>query len=297
MVYSEVVQGIIDYIEDNLNENIQLEAIAVRANFSLMQTYRIFSIITGMTLKEYIRRRRLSKALFEIRYSCEPIINIAFKSGYSTHEAFSRAFRELFGILPIECRKERNEVIPTSKPEIMKDLIHKASHEALGKGLNEKKQVELFFLYKPPMKFIGKVNRDKLPPDEFYDFCIKSGINSSFTKITESLFCCGACLNKPKPYDLHMFCIAAPIDYNGVIPEGLDVFDIQASEYAVFYHAPYSMLEHGSVISSAWEAVGLFKPDYFGYEHNWEGVPVVEIDDELGYFLHIPVRKVKCKEK
>lgn len=297
MVYAEVVQGIIDYIEDNLHEDIQLETIAERANFSLMQVYRIFSIITGMTLKEYIRRRRLSKALFDIKYSKEQIIGIALKSGYSTHEAFSRAFKELFGVLPIECRKDYIRVIPTTKPEIMTDFIHKASHEAANDGLYEKKHIEVLFLNKPSMKFIGRVNRDRLPPDEFYSYCIKDEIYNSFAKITEGLFCCGACLNKPKPYDLHMFCIAAPIHYNGVIPDGFEVFYIQASEYAVFHHATYAMQEHGSVISSAWGAVSSFNPDCFGYEYNWDNAPVIEIDDELGYFLHIPIRKNNYKER
>ncbi|MDP4089188.1 MAG: AraC family transcriptional regulator [Bacillota bacterium] len=293
MSYFDITQGIIDYIEDNLHENIQLEVIAKRTNFSLMQVYRIFSIIMGMTLKEYIRRRRMSKALFDIKFSCEPIINVALKSGYSTHEAFSRAFKELFGVLPIEYRKGRNTIIPTSKPEIMKNFIHKASHEAAYRGLYEKKHIEVFFAVKPSMKLIGRVNREGLKPDVFYDYCIKSGIDNSFARITDILFCCGACLNKPNPYDMHMFCVATPIDYAGEIPDGLEAFDIQPSEYAVFQHTGYPMPDHGGVINSAWDAVSSFKPVEFGYKLNMDNAPVIEIDDDLGYFLLIPVRKIK----
>jgi len=292
MLYFEIAQGIIDYIEDNLYENIKLETIAKKTNFSLMQVYRIFSLITGMTLKEYIRRRRLSKALFNIKYTQEPIINIALKSGYSSHEAFSRAFKELFGILPIESRKEGSTVFPTSKPQIMKDFIHKASHESADKGFYEKKSIEFFISSKPSMKFIGKVNREQLLPNEFYEYCIKNGIDSSFSQITDSLFCCGACLNKPDPYDMHMFCMAVPHNYSGVIPDDLEVFDISPSEYAVFYHTSYSIEEHGSVINSAWDAVRSFNPKIYGYDLSMDNAPVIEIDDDLGYFLHIPIKKI-----
>lgn len=297
MIYFEIVQGIIDYIEDNLNEDIEIERIVKRTNYSLMQVYRIFSIITGMSIKEYIRRRRLTKALFDIKYSDEPITNIALKSGYSTLESFSRAFRDLFGILPNKYRKECNMVIPTSKPEIMKALIHKASHEAVDNGLYERKQIDIFFTTKPAMKFMGWVNREKMQPAEFYEYCIKKGIDNYFSKIEDNLFCCGACLNKPNPYDMHMYCMAVPFDYDGMIPDNFDIFNIPASEYVVFHHSSYTIEEHGSIINSIWDVAGSFKPENFGYIFNMNNAPVIEIDDDLGYFLHIPVKKNKNKER
>ncbi|WP_105618926.1 helix-turn-helix domain-containing protein [Vallitalea okinawensis] len=291
MVYFEITQEIIDYIEKNLYENIELDAIAKRTHFSLMQVYRIFSLVTGMTLKEYIRTRRMTKALLDIKYSKESILNIALRSGYTTHESFSRAFVKLFGILPNEYRKASITINPASKPEIMKNFLHKASHEATNTGLYEKKIIDIFFVTKPAMKFIGKVNGDHLPPEKFYDDCIEQGIEKSFAKIQDSLFCCGACLNQPNPYDMHMFCMAVPIDYDGLIPDNLEKFDIQASEYAVFYCNSYPIEEHGSVIKSAWDSVASFNPENYGYLSNMEKAPIIEIDDELGYFLHIPVQK------
>lgn len=293
MDYFEITERIIDYIEDNLQNNIELDAIAEETNFSLMQVYRIFSIVTGMTLKEYIRTRRLTKSLFEVMYSKESIINIALDSGYSSHEAFSRAFKKHFRVLPIQCRRQHHSrIISYSKPDIMKRFIHRASHEALDKGLYEKKNIDVFFATKPSMKFIGKINTKKLDPSKFYEYCIKDGIEDKFSEIRQGLFCCGACLNKPRPYDMHMFAIAVSDHYNEIIPKGLQAVNIKSSEYAVFYHNQYSTEEHGSVISSAWQVANSFKPMNFGYEFNFHEAPVIEIDDELGYFLHIPVKKI-----
>lgn len=291
MIYFEIAQGIIDYIEDNLYKEIELDDIAKRVNFSLMQVYRIFNLVTGMTPKEYVRRRRLTKSLFDIKYSQKPIIEIALKSGYSTPESFLRAFREMFGVLPSEYRMSHTGVIPSSKPDIMKEFIHRASHESASEGLGERKEIGVFFMYRPAMKLIGRLNDDKLDPSEFYDLCIKNGIRKSFEKIEDALFYCGACLNKPNPYDMHLFGAAVACDYSRIVPDNLEIFDVPASEYAVFYHNPYSTEEHGSIINSVWKAVGEFDPEKYDYEMNMENGPVIEIDDEIGYFLHLPVRK------
>ncbi|MFZ5354028.1 MAG: helix-turn-helix domain-containing protein [Bacillota bacterium] len=291
MLYSEIAQNIINYIEDRLHEEIELNELAKESSFSLMQVYRIFSTITGMTPKDYIRGRRLTKALFDVKYLKDPILDIALKYGYSTHEAFSRAFRKYFGILPSEYRKKQESAVPMYKYDVPVALIHKASHEAADSCYYDNKKIDLFFADKAALKLAGWVNKDKMLPSDFYDYCILNGIENRFAIVKDALFCCGACLNKPKPYDMHMFCMALPYDYNGTLPDDFEVFDVQASRYAVFSHGPYSPEEHGGVISSVRSMVSSFRPEAYGYEFNMSDAPILETDNELGYFLHLPVRK------
>lgn len=96
----------IDYIEDNLlNEQLTVDEIASNIYFSSFHFQRVFSILTGMSVGDYIRNRRLSLAGSELSHAKLRIIDIAYKYGYDTPESFSKAFKRFHGITPIEAVK------------------------------------------------------------------------------------------------------------------------------------------------------------------------------------------------
>jgi len=64
----------------------------------------MFSFLAGATLSEYIRRRRLTLAAFELNNSTIRIIDVAIKYGYSSPDSFTRAFQSMHGVTPSECR-------------------------------------------------------------------------------------------------------------------------------------------------------------------------------------------------
>src|SRR5690625_5580866 len=76
----------INYIEENLTETIDYEKAASLAYCSEYHYKRMFSFLAGIPLSEYIRRRRLTLATFELRDSCEKVIDIALKYGYTRSE-------------------------------------------------------------------------------------------------------------------------------------------------------------------------------------------------------------------
>lgn len=94
----------LDYIEDNLTNDIDFKEVAKLAFCSEYHFQRMFSFLAGVTLSEYIRRRRLTKAAFELNQSNTKIIDVAVKYGYSSADAFTRAFQNLHGITPSEAR-------------------------------------------------------------------------------------------------------------------------------------------------------------------------------------------------
>lgn len=105
MNYYERVQKSIDFIERRLEEDIDLNDAAREAFMSLPGYYRIFFALTGHSVKEYIRLRRLSLAAAELRSSGFCIIDLAVKYGFESGDAFSRAFRKATGFLPSDFRK------------------------------------------------------------------------------------------------------------------------------------------------------------------------------------------------
>lgn len=94
----------ITYIEENLTGDIDFKEVARIAYCSEYHFQRMFSYLSGVSLSEYIRRRRLSLAAFELINSHVRIIDLAIKYGYSSPDAFTRAFQGLHGITPSEAR-------------------------------------------------------------------------------------------------------------------------------------------------------------------------------------------------
>lgn len=97
MSYYINLQKSINYIESNLKNNIELEQISKVTGYSLPHFYRVFSAIVGCPVKEYVRKRRLSNAMFDIVTSKKSITEIAFEYGFESHEAFTRSFKLAYG--------------------------------------------------------------------------------------------------------------------------------------------------------------------------------------------------------
>lgn len=94
----------IDYIEEHLDKDIDYKKVAQVALSSEYHFQRMFAFIVGISLSEYVRRRRLTLAGFDLQNSREKILDLAIKYGYKSPDAFSRAFTAMHGILPSKAR-------------------------------------------------------------------------------------------------------------------------------------------------------------------------------------------------
>lgn len=94
----------LSYIEENLTNEIDFKEVARLALCSEYHFQRMFSFLAGVTLSEYIRRRRLTLAAFELNTNNIRVIDVAVKYGYRSADSFARAFQGLHGITPSEAR-------------------------------------------------------------------------------------------------------------------------------------------------------------------------------------------------
>ena len=98
------IQNAINYIEDHLTEPIDYDRVAKESFSSPFHFQRVFSILCGYTLGEYIRSRRLTLAGTELAAGKEKVIDIAAKYGYDSPDSFARAFQKFHGITPSQAR-------------------------------------------------------------------------------------------------------------------------------------------------------------------------------------------------
>lgn len=136
---------IIDYIDEHICEDIDILCLSKMAGFSSNYLQRVFTFVTGISLSEYIRRRRLSLAALDLQKSNIKIIDLAMKYGYDSPDAFTRAFQRIHGITPTLARSK--DVMLKNFPKIAFDLtlngerplnykfVRKEAFELIGIGL------------------------------------------------------------------------------------------------------------------------------------------------------------------
>lgn len=134
MNWFRLINKATSYIENHISDKIVLEEIAKHCNVSYHYFSKTFGLITGYNLKEYIRNRRITLASYDISNTDERIIDIAFKYGYSSNEAFSRAFKKIHGINPSKARKNHITIythFPVLKYDIPKPNMISLRYEIL----------------------------------------------------------------------------------------------------------------------------------------------------------------------
>ncbi|GIN87195.1 AraC family transcriptional regulator [Heyndrickxia sporothermodurans] len=104
--YDTSIFKVIQYLESRMNQEVTLEELSSKAAFSKYHFTRIFKALTKETVYEYVRKRRLTLAAKELIESDTPLIQLAFKFGYASQEAFSRAFKSYMGTSPLSYRKK-----------------------------------------------------------------------------------------------------------------------------------------------------------------------------------------------
>lgn len=127
--WREKIQIIVDEFDKcikNYNgEALTLRPLSRRLGYSEFYTTRKFKEISGMQFRDYLRHRKLAFALKAVRDSQKSILDIAFDYGFSSHEAFTRAFKGTYGITPSEYRKK-------PKPVVLRTKINLFDHYFLG---------------------------------------------------------------------------------------------------------------------------------------------------------------------
>ncbi len=139
--YIDMVSDAILFMEQNLSQPIQLSGICEYVHMSEFHFNRLFSVITGISPKKYLIRRRLTQAVRELRVTNEQIIDIAMKWGFNYSEDFNRTFKKYFSMSPFEYRNVKGGI-----PELtLQEPIQQLSYREF---VNRRGRIELKVVFK-----------------------------------------------------------------------------------------------------------------------------------------------------
>lgn len=304
------IQAVVDEIDGCIrrqdSEAVTLRRLSQKLGYSQYHTTRKFKEISGMTLRDYLRQRRLAFALQEVRDSEKGLLDIALSHGFSSHEAFTRAFQAAYGITPSAYRK-------SPVPLVLRTKIHPFDRYFFGIGeigmTKSTEDIKIYFITIPAHKFLHVRNYES---NGYWDFWQKqaslpgqdcetvcgllasipdklddeggSDVNSGAGQIMAYLhdpkgkpFCYG--VPRAECYGVRL-----PADYTGPVPQGMELLDVPEGEYIVFEHGPFDYeQENRSVEEKIDAAIAGF--DYTGTGYRFDPSP-----GRLAYFFHDPER-------
>ena len=293
--WQKQIQMIVDEIDSCIknyeDEALTLRCLSRRLGYSEFYTTRKFREISGMQLRDYLRHRKLAFALKEVRDSDKNLLHIAFDYGFSSHEAFTRAFKAAYGITPSEYRKN-------PLPVVLRTKINPFDRYFLGLGeigmMKSDEDVKIYFVTIPAHKFMHIKNYES---NGYWDFWQKQSLIPGQDRET----ICGlldsikgkldddggsepnsgsgqimAYINDPDGRlcdwgyprtECHG--VRLPADYDGEVPPQLMMIDVPEAEYIVFEHGPFDYeQENRSVEEKIEAAMAAF--DYSGTGYSFD---------------------------
>lgn len=251
MNYYEVIDRAIIFMEANLYENFLIEDVAKEVGFSLPHFYRIFSALVGESPKSYIRKRRLSDSAFMLKNSEMKICDIAFHTGFDSHEVFIRAFKKMYGVTPKEIKSlerlalfeqfnpiARKKTLESEVIIIQTETIIKSSFKIIGKTitLNQAEQNQHNLIH----KFIVQFEKEKeyLP-----------NMNHQDSLISMYEYDPDVIQEDDENVNYH-YTLGLQWDDDEPIPNGFNVKEIPSAKYALFVHDANKNTLNGIDLSS-----------------------------------------------
>ncbi|WP_150267488.1 helix-turn-helix transcriptional regulator [Paenibacillus tepidiphilus] len=304
------IQIIVDEIDECIKhrngEAITLRVLSRKLGYSEFHTTRKFKEISGMQFRNYLRHRRLAFALKEVRDSEKSMLNIAFDYGFSSHEAFTRAFKGTYGVTPSEYRKN-------PLPIVLRTKINPFDRYFFGFGeigmIKSTEDVKVYFVTIPAHKFLHIKNYES---NGYWDFWQKQSlipgqdcetICGLLDSITGKLDDDGgnesnagsgqimAYINDPDGRlcdwgipRTECYGARLPSEYQGEVPPQMLMIDVPEAEYIVFEHGPFDYeQENRSVEDKMEQTMAAF--DFAGTGYCFDASP-----GRIIYFYHNPER-------
>ncbi|PKR79346.1 AraC family transcriptional regulator [Halalkalibacillus sediminis] len=237
-------------MEEHLLEDISVDDIASASNFSPFHFQRTFALLTGVTVGEYLRRRRLTQATYDLGKTDMKIIEIALKYGFDSPEAFSKAFRRQHGMSPSQARKNEGKLKSYNRLVIQVNL---KGAEPMNYRIEEKEEFHFIGMKR---NFLMENGEPPKGIPEFWDEVNESGADEKLWRLNDGAVkgVLGVCVDQGAGSIDYWIGVAHEAEY-AENSDTLEKMTVPAAKWAVFeVHGamPNAMVNTWKKIYSEW---------------------------------------------
>jgi AraC family transcriptional regulator len=237
------MKNALDYLESNLQGNLDIEQAARVAYSSSFHFQRMFHMLTGITVAEYVRKRKLTLAAQELAACDIKVLDVALKYGYDSPEAFSKAFRKVHGISPSAARESGSEL--KAYPRISFHISLKGDKDMNYKIIEK----EAFKVFGKGLKVTAREGENLKRIPQFWRECDENGFTDRLCSL-EGGELLGICLDDYGS-EYFTYVIGRENTKNIPLPENTEEFVIPAETWAVFE----SIGPMPTAIQKVWERI------------------------------------------
>lgn len=277
--WQKKIQHIVDRIDDCIrnknDESLTLKLLAQEFGYSESHFSRRFRQVSEMQFRDYLRYRKLAFALRQLRDTDNSVLQIALDHGFSSHEAFTRAFREAYGLTPSEYRKHP---VPVALRTILRPFDCYLMENGQTGMTSTQGRVKTYFVTIPAHKFLHIKNYESIG---YWDFWQKQSLIPG--QDCETI--CGLLDSIPDKLDdlggdeansgsgqimgfindpagricswgiplAECYGVRLPLDYNGPVPPQMLLMEVPEGDYIVFEHGPFDFETENSAVEEAME--------------------------------------------
>ena len=311
--WQKQIQQIVNEIDGCLaarrDEALTLRGLAGKLGYSEFHMTRKFREITGMGFRDYLQGRKLAFALKEVRDSEKSMLDIALDYGFSSNEAFTRAFKRSYGVTPSQYRK-------SPRPVVLRTKISPFDRYFLGLGeigmVKSSEDVKIYFVTIPAHKFLHIKNyesngywdfwqrQNRIPGQDYETVCgLLDSIGGKLDDDGGQEINCGsgqimAYINDPKGRlcawgipRTECWGIRLPADYSGEIPSQMYLADVPEGEYLVFEHGAFDYEQENCTVEEKIEEA------MAGFDYEGAGCRLDTAPGRVMYFYYDPQRYFK----
>lgn len=287
-----------EYINAHLHEPITSYEIAKFVGYSQYYAARLFKEETGLSPFEYIRRERLIQSAHVLRNGESKVLDIALDFVFDSHEGFTRAFTNAFGITP-----KKYAAHPTPDGWVI-PYRYLDRHKLKSEEIYMETKTSFIFtqiMERPARKLI--LRRSK-KATHYFEYMEECGCDTPENKSPWTILCgikealyepVGVWLPKnmrPEETGIYAHGVEVAADYTGDIPDGFDVIELEPCSFFVFQGEPYDDENYQEAVGACMNRIEKFNPEVYGYQYANELAPKMQLAP-MGWRGYIELRPVK----
>jgi len=291
-----------DCIEKNINAPVSLRMLADAAGYSPWHAARVFKEMTGLAPFQYLRAVRLARAATALTDPGRHVVDVALDFLFESHEGFTRAFSQHFGMSPRQYARQRPPPHPWLPPSLRNYYLELQRGERKMTSNAATNTVFVQVIDRPARKFVLKRGNKAT---DYFEYCEETGCDTIWHQLEEIKEALGEPIGVWLPENLrrpgtslYAHGVEVPINFSGKVPEDFEVIDLKPCKMMVFQGPPFDDSRFMEAIKDVWQVMNTYNPELYGFAWADEDGPRFQMVPQgyRGYIEGRPVRELNTSK-